>query len=56
MESLKASELSSARHPYTRGLMACQPLIEHAQAELPQLSRDPAWLDGPAENLRGIGA
>jgi peptide/nickel transport system ATP-binding protein len=56
MEVLKASELSSARHPYTRGLLACRPLIDRIQPELPQLSRDPAWLDGPVEDMRGATA
>jgi peptide/nickel transport system ATP-binding protein len=46
METLKASELAAARHPYTQGLLACRPLIDQAQAWLPQLSRDPAWRDG----------
>jgi peptide/nickel transport system ATP-binding protein len=55
MESLKASELSSARHPYTQGLLACRPLIDRAQSELPQLSRDPSWLDGPIDYRRGLG-
>jgi peptide/nickel transport system ATP-binding protein len=48
METLRASELTAAKHPYTRGLLACRPLIEQAQAELPQLSRDPAWRAAPA--------
>jgi peptide/nickel transport system ATP-binding protein len=56
MEMLKASELSSARHPYTRGLLACRPLIDRVQPELPQLNRDPAWLDGPVEDQRGTTA
>jgi peptide/nickel transport system ATP-binding protein len=56
METLKASELASARHPYTRGLLACRPLIDHAQPELPQLTRDPSWLDAPAKTSRGTGA
>jgi len=47
METCRASELDRARHPYTKGLLACRPLLDHAQAELPQLARDPAWLDGP---------
>jgi len=47
METCRAAELDRARHAYTRGLLACRPLIDHAQAELPQLARDPAWLDGP---------
>jgi peptide/nickel transport system ATP-binding protein len=46
METLKASELDVARHPYTQGLLACRPLIDRAQPELPQLTRDPAWLAG----------
>ncbi len=46
METLKASELGAARHPYTRGLLACRPLLDRAQEELPQLARDPAWLAG----------
>jgi peptide/nickel transport system ATP-binding protein len=46
METLKASELTSARHPYTRGLLACSPRIDRIQLELPQLSRDLAWLEG----------
>jgi peptide/nickel transport system ATP-binding protein len=44
METLTAGELETARHPYTRGLLACRPLIERPQEELPQLARDPAWL------------
>jgi peptide/nickel transport system ATP-binding protein len=56
MESLKASELASARHPYTQGLLACRPLIDRAQPELPQLTRDPSWLDAPAQGNRGAGA
>jgi len=47
METCRASELDRARHPYTKGLLACRPLLDRAQADLPQLARDPAWLDGP---------
>jgi peptide/nickel transport system ATP-binding protein len=46
VETLKASELAGARHPYTRGLLDCVPRLERAQAELPVLQRDPAWLEG----------
>ena len=46
METLKASELGVARHPYTQGLLACRPLIDRPQPELPQLTRDPGWLAG----------
>jgi peptide/nickel transport system ATP-binding protein len=49
MEMLNTAELSAARHPYTRGLLACRPMIDHPQPELPQLKRDPAWLDVPPE-------
>jgi peptide/nickel transport system ATP-binding protein len=52
MESLKAAELGSARHPYTQGLLACRPRLDRAQPELPQLIRDPAWLDGPVDDRR----
>jgi peptide/nickel transport system ATP-binding protein len=55
LESLKASELTSARHPYTQGLLACRPLIDRPQSELPQLTRDPSWLDGPTNSGRVAG-
>jgi len=55
METLKASELTSARHPYTRGLLACSPRIDRIQLELPQLSRELAWLDGALEDSYGGG-
>jgi len=45
VESCRASELSRASHPYTRGLLASLPQIERAGAELPVLRRDPAWAD-----------
>jgi peptide/nickel transport system ATP-binding protein len=48
METCRAAELAAARHPYTQGLLACRPLIERAQGELPQLARDPTWLEGAA--------
>jgi peptide/nickel transport system ATP-binding protein len=44
VESCVASQLSQARHPYTRGLLAALPELGHRRAELPQLQRDPAWL------------
>ncbi|MBI1245383.1 MAG: ATP-binding cassette domain-containing protein [Alphaproteobacteria bacterium] len=46
VETLKASELSAARHPYTRGLLDCVPRLERAQAKLNVLERDPSWLEG----------
>ncbi len=45
LESLAAKDLALARHPYTRGLMACAPrLREGRKGALPMLERDPAWL------------
>ena len=44
VEELKASELSLARHPYTRGLLECLPTLTRPQARLPVMVRDPAWL------------
>ncbi|MCB2110579.1 MAG: ABC transporter ATP-binding protein [Defluviimonas sp.] len=43
VEELKASELTQAQHPYTRGLMNCLPKIEGGQRPLPTLERDAAW-------------
>lgn len=47
VESCRASELESARHPYTRGLLAARPRIDGPGGELPVLDRDPAWRDAP---------
>ncbi|MBI3505278.1 MAG: ABC transporter ATP-binding protein [Proteobacteria bacterium] len=47
VETLKASELAGAQHPYTRGLLDCVPRLDRAQRELPVLNRDAAWLEGP---------
>ena len=44
MEELKASELLSAQHPYTRGLLNCMPSLIHPKDRLPVLTRDPEWL------------
>ena len=43
VESCRARELTQARHPYTRGLLASLPQIDKAGQELPVLRRDPAW-------------
>ena len=48
VEEVRAAELARARHPYTRGLLACLPELAHRVAELPQLRRDPAWLEDVA--------
>jgi peptide/nickel transport system ATP-binding protein len=44
VEQCKASELSHAQHPYTRGLLASLPRVGDTRARLPVLTRDPAWL------------
>lgn len=43
VETLRAAELHAARHPYTQGLLACQPRVDGDGADLPTLHRDPAW-------------
>ena len=45
VETCDAGELASARHPYTRGLLASLPELGRRRAELPQLQRDPAWAE-----------
>ena len=45
LEKLTASELDGARHPYTRGLLACPPEIDHRRTRLPVLQRDPSWME-----------
>jgi peptide/nickel transport system ATP-binding protein len=45
VETCAAGELSHARHPYTRGLLASLPELGRRRAELPQLQRDPAWAE-----------
>jgi peptide/nickel transport system ATP-binding protein len=43
VETLAASDLHKAEHPYTRGLLACLPTIDGPLAPLPTLQRDDAW-------------
>ncbi|WP_031359373.1 ABC transporter ATP-binding protein [Caballeronia sordidicola] len=43
VEELKASELTHARHPYTRGLLECMPSLARPQARLKTLERSAAW-------------
>ncbi|OSM97768.1 MULTISPECIES: ABC transporter ATP-binding protein [Lonsdalea] len=45
VEMLAAGELQQARHPYTRGLLACLPSLKHPRDRLPVLQRDAAWRD-----------
>ena len=42
METLPASELDRAQHPYTRGLLGCLPDLAHPRDKLATLTRDPA--------------
>jgi peptide/nickel transport system ATP-binding protein len=43
VESLDASKLHDAEHPYTRGLLGCLPTIEGSAHPLPTLQRKEAW-------------
>jgi peptide/nickel transport system ATP-binding protein len=45
MEVVKARELHSSTHPYTRGLLNCLPRIKGKRERLPTLLRDKAWLE-----------
>ncbi|HVM80661.1 MAG TPA: ABC transporter ATP-binding protein [Stellaceae bacterium] len=47
VETVDARRLGEARHPYTRGLLACLPTLEGGEGELATLQRDPAWLTAP---------
>lgn len=47
VETCAARDLVRAQHPYTRGLLAANPPLANPPAELPVLSRDPAWLNDP---------
>jgi len=44
LEELDARHLNQAKHPYTQGLLACTPNLEHPVDVLPTLKRDPSWL------------
>jgi len=44
MEELDARNLGAAKHPYTRGLLACTPSLDHPVEVLPTLKRDPSWI------------
>jgi peptide/nickel transport system ATP-binding protein len=45
VEICDAGRLADAQHPYTRGLLAALPQLGQRREELPQLQRDPAWMD-----------
>ncbi|MCQ8227647.1 ABC transporter ATP-binding protein [Pantoea trifolii] len=44
VESLAASELDQAQHPYTQGLLAALPDMDLRRARLPVLQRQASWL------------
>jgi len=50
LEELDAKHLSAAKHPYTQGLLACTPNLEHPADVLPTLKRDPSWLQPLGRN------
>ncbi len=60
VEICDAGSLAEAQHPYTRGLLAALPQLGLKRDELPQLQRDPAWMDDIATPLethsRKVGA
>jgi peptide/nickel transport system ATP-binding protein len=43
VEDLEASKLHEAKHPYTRGLLACLPTIDGPLDPLPTLTREASW-------------
>lgn len=45
VETCAAADLSRASHPYTRGLLDAMPRLDRPRAELPVLTRDPAWTE-----------
>ncbi|WP_145507469.1 ABC transporter ATP-binding protein [Yersinia alsatica] len=46
VESIAASDLDSAQHPYTRGLLNALPDLNNRRDRLPVMARDPAWMKG----------
>mgnify|MGYP003588342527 CR=1 FL=1 len=44
VEELPGGQMSKASHPYTRGLLACRPSLDHPGSDLPVLQREAAWL------------
>jgi peptide/nickel transport system ATP-binding protein len=45
VETIAASDLDNAQHPYTRGLLNALPSLDHPRDRLEVLRRDPAWLE-----------
>ena len=46
VEEVRAADLHRAKHPYTRGLLACLPSLVTPKERLTVLTRDPSW-SGP---------
>ena len=44
VESLAACDLDHAQHPYTQGLLAALPDLDHRRTRLPVLQRHASWL------------
>ena len=44
VEECEARNLKSAKHPYTRALIAAAPSLDQPRAALATVTRDPAWL------------
>ncbi len=45
VETIEASRLSEATHPYTRGLLSCLPHIDGSLEPLPVLNRQASWAE-----------
>ncbi len=45
LETVTARDIEHAKHPYTQGLLACPPEIDHRRERLPTLQRDPRWME-----------
>lgn len=53
METCAAADLTTARHPYTKGLLAALPRVDEPPRDLPVLQRDPAWMALQTDRVRG---
>jgi peptide/nickel transport system ATP-binding protein len=52
VETCKASDLHAATHPYTRGLLASLPRVDHPVDRLSTLVRDETWKTEPGVDAR----